>query len=151
MAFSNAAGAVTAYNPNFIDEGSPTTIVWGTDGILSGYICISARESTRVEEIDIMQGAGFTAICILLYDGNNVEITVIDDTAIVPPAIGQVTSLLNAFGAVINMLCINNDADQERKREGHRVLSFKSFNAIAGLHILIGFFLLVAAFFSQCA
>jgi len=133
MAFTNISNEISTWSPNFTGEG-PTTIVWGTENIYSGYIVISAREEARVEEIDLMQGAGFTAIVVLLYDGNNVEITVIDDTAVNPPAISQIVTLLSPYGNQINMLCVNNNADQERKREGHRTLSFKSYTAIAGVH-----------------
>lgn len=133
MAFTSIGNEISTWSPNFTGEGI-TTIVWGTENIYAGYIAVSAREETRVEEIDIMQGAGFTAIVVLLYDGNNVEITVIDDTAVNPPSIGQVVTLLSPYGAPINMLCVNNNADQERKREGHRVMSFKSYIAITGIH-----------------
>ena len=133
MPFVNLQSETTTFSPNLPTAGSPTTIVWGTDGLYSGYIVISAREETRVEEIDIMQGAGFTAIVVLLYDGNNVELTVVDDTAVNPPAIGAIVSVLSPFGAIINALVVNNGTDQERKREGHRTLSIKSYNAISGV------------------
>ena len=117
----------------FSADGSPTTIVWGTCGLYSGYIVVSANEETRVEEIDIENCAGFEAIVILLNKGYNVELTVIDDTAVTPPDIGDTVTLLNAYGASIPMLIVNMKADQARKREGMRTISAKSYNAIAGL------------------
>lgn len=133
MAFNNAAASAATWSPNFIDQGL-TTIVWGTEALYAGYIVTSAKEETRVEEIDIEQGAGFEAIVILLNKGYNVDLTVIDDTNQTPPAIGAVVNLLNAFGASTPMLVVNNDADQARKREGMRTIKAKSFNAISGLH-----------------
>ena len=73
---TTASQDVTTWNPNFAAYGI-TSIVWGTEGIYSGYIVVSANESQRIEEIDIEQGAGFEAIVILLNKGLDVEIEVI--------------------------------------------------------------------------
>lgn len=127
-----AAATATEWSPNFIADGI-TTIVWGTEGIYASYIVTTANESERVEEIDIEQGSGFEAIVILLIKGVDLEITVIDDTAVTPPVIGAIVTFSTPFGSV-NMLMVGSKADQARKREGMRVLTFKSFNAIAGLH-----------------
>jgi hypothetical protein len=124
---------VTTWSPYFIGVGI-TTLVWGTEGIPpSGYIVVSANEENRIEEIDISQGAGFTAIVVLINDGNNVEITVIDDTAVQPPSAGQVASFSSPFGT-INMMLVGSKADQARKREGMRTFTFKSYSAISGIH-----------------
>ncbi len=129
---NTAANSVTTWSPNFIADGI-TTIVWGTEGIYAGYIVTSANESERVEEIDIEQGSGFEAIVILLIKGVDLEVTVIDDTAVSAPAIGTVVTFSTPFGS-INMLMVGSKADQARKREGMRTFNFKSFNAISGLH-----------------
>ena len=130
---NTAANDIAAWSLNFEAYGI-TSIVWGTEGIYTGYIVTSANESQRIEEIPIEQGAGFEAIVILLNKGLDVEITVIDDTSIAPPTIASNPfSLVTPFGTV-NMLLVGNKADQARKREGQRVFTFKSFNAIAGLH-----------------
>ncbi len=122
------------WNPNFQAYGN-TFIVWGTEGIFGGsYIVTSANESQRIEEIDIEQGAGFEAIVILLNKGVDVEITVIDDTSITPPAIQNNPFVLVTPYGTIPMLLVGNKADQARKREGMRTFNFRSFNAIAGLH-----------------
>ena len=129
---NNAAMSATNYSPNF-DVNGITTIVWGTDLIYAGYIVTSASQETRVSEIDIEQGTGFTAIVILLNDGLDVDITVIDDTSVTPPGIGAIVTLSSPFGS-IPMLLVKDKTDQARKREGMRTLNFKSFNAITGLH-----------------
>jgi len=129
---NTAANSVSTWAPNFIAEGI-TTIVWGTDGIYSSYIVTSANESLRTEEIDIEQGDGFEAIVIILVKGVDLEIEVIDDTAVNPPAIGNVVTFSTPFGS-IPMLTVQSRANQARKREGMRTLNFKSFNAIVGLH-----------------
>ena len=130
---SNTAGnSATTWSPNFSVYGI-TTIVWGTEGIYTGYIVTSANSSSRIEEIDIEQGAGFEAIVILLNKGYDVEIEVIDDTAVTPPNITSIVTLVTPFGT-IPMLMVSSKAAQARKKEGMRTFTFKSFNAISGLH-----------------
>jgi hypothetical protein len=132
------AGAVqnewgTLFNVNGI-----TTIVWGTEmyGITgySGYIVTSASESARIEEINIEQSAGFEAVVILLNKGFDVDITVIDDTSIVPPTIANNPLTFSSPFGSFNCLLVGSKADQARKREGMRTFTIKSFNAITGAH-----------------
>ena len=127
-----ASNDATLWSPNFAAYGNPL-IVWGTEGIYGSYIVTTASESQRIEEINIAQGAGFTAILILLMDGITVDIEVVDDTTIVPPAFGSTSILVTPFGS-IPMALTKNDANQARKREGMRSFTFKSFVAISGLH-----------------
>jgi hypothetical protein len=131
---TTAGNDVSTWNPNFQAYGN-TYIVWGTEGIFgTGYIVVSANEEQRIEEIDIEQGAGFEAIVILLNKGLNVDITVIDDTSLTPPNINNNPFILVTPYGTVPMLLVGNKADQARKREGQRSFTFKSFNAIAGLH-----------------
>jgi hypothetical protein len=130
---NTAGNSITNWSPNFEAYGN-TFIVWGTEAIFGSYIVTTARESQRIEEIDIEQGTGFEAIVILLNKGLDVEITVLDDTSLTPPTIAfNPFVLVTPYGSV-PMLLVGNEADQERKREGHRTFRFRSFNAIAGLH-----------------
>jgi hypothetical protein len=123
----------STWGPNFQVWGN-SYIVWGTEGIMGNYIVLSASESQRIEEINIMQGAGFTAIVVLLMDGVDVDIEVIDDTSIAPPTLANNPFMIvSPFGS-IPMLMVNNTANQAPKREGHRSFKFKSFVAISGLH-----------------
>ena len=130
--FNSAGSSATNFSPNFTVNGN-SFIVWGTDNIYPSYIVVSASQETRVSEIDIEQGTGFTAIVILLNDGLDVDITVIDDTNVNPPGIGAIVTLQTPFGN-IPMLLVKDKTDQARKREGMRVFNFKSFNDITGLH-----------------
>lgn len=129
---NTAAQSAATWSPNFVVNGL-TTIVWGTEGIYTGYIVVSANESNRIEEIDIEQGTGFEAIVILLNKGVDVELSVIDDTAVTPPDITTIVTLSTPYGS-IPMLMVGNKSDQARKREGMKTFTFKSFSAIAGLH-----------------
>ena len=74
----------------------------------------------------------FAAI-VLWNKGLDVEIEVIDDTNVTPPTILNTVSLVTPYGTA-NMILVANKANQARKREGMRTFTFKSFNAIAGLH-----------------
>ena len=126
---NTAANSVTTWNGNFEAYGN-TYIVWGTEGAFGSYIVTSANESQRIEEIDIEQGAGFEAIVILLNKGIDVEIEVIDDTSITPPTIASnPVALVTPYGSV-NALLVGNKANQQRKREGMRTFTLKSFTAI---------------------
>jgi hypothetical protein len=144
---NTATNDVSSWTPNFQVYGN-SYIVWGTEGIANSlgsgsnnnanninvYIVLSASESQRIEEIDISNGAGFTAIVVLLMDGITVDIEVIDDTGITPPTIANNPfNLVTPFGT-IPMLLVKNDANQAPKREGHRSFTFKSFSGISGLH-----------------
>lgn len=130
---NTAANDITTWSPNFEAYGN-TYIVWGTESILGSYIVTSANESQRIEEIDIEQGAGFEAIVILLNKGLDVDIEVIDDTSLTPPSIANNPfTLVTPYGTT-PMLLVGNKANQARKREGMRTFTFKSFNAISGLH-----------------
>lgn len=128
---NTAANSSVTWSPNFV-VNPLTTIVWGTEGIYSGYIVVSATESNRIEEIDIEQGTGFEAIVILLNKGVDVELSVIDDPAVTPPDITTIVTLSTPYGS-IPMLMVGNKSDQARKREGMKTFTFKSFTAIAGL------------------
>lgn len=125
-----AAGDITAWDPNFEAFGI-TSIIWGTEFLGGLYIVVSASESARIEEINIEQGAGFEAIVILLNKGLDVEIEVIDDTAVTPPTIASSPfTLVTPFGLINNLILTGSKASQARKREGMRTLTFKSFTAI---------------------
>ena len=129
---NTAATSSTTWTPNFNVNGL-STIVWGTEGLYAGYIVVSASESQRIEEINIEQGAGFEAIVILLNKGLDVEMEVIDDTNVSAPSSGAIVIFSTPYGST-PMLLVANKANQARKREGMRTFTFKSFNAIAGLH-----------------
>ena len=146
----NAAQLQTLYGSNYFDANGLTTITWGTDGFglsgfgntsqvgwqgVAGYIVVSASQEDRIEEIDITQAAGFTAIVILLNDGKNVNIEVIDDTSINPPTINNnPLTFSSPFSASFNVLLVASKADAAKKREGFRTFTLKSFNAIVGAH-----------------
>lgn len=115
----------------FKSEGY-TTIVWGTDfastDSFSGYIVVSVRPAQRVENPIIENGSGLTATSILLIDGYNYEITVVDDTAVSAPASGSVVSVTVPDNAsAVTMWVIDNSYAAARKQPGERTLLCRSY------------------------
>lgn len=149
----NLAAIQSLYGQTNFDAAGITTITWGTDGVLlsgfgnpananevgwngvAGYVVVSASEEDRIEEIPVMQAAGFTAIVALLNDGKNVDIEVIDDTTITPPTLANnPLTYSSPFSSSFGCLLVAKRGDMARKREGLRRLTIKSYNAITGLH-----------------
>lgn len=124
----------SAPSVGYIAEGY-TTIVWGTDGFAfrpggSGglYIVKSCRPSERVDAPIIENGSGLTATQILIIDGYDHEITVVDDTTITAPVAGTILTLNTPFFAnAQQFLTINSSYNASRKVEGERVLLCKMY------------------------
>lgn len=112
----------------FLAEGY-TTIVWGTDGFaFSGYIVKSCRPSERIDSPVIENGTGLTATQILIKDGYDHEITVVDDTTINAPVSGTVLTLNTPyFASAQTFLTINSSYNASRKVEGERVILCKAY------------------------
>jgi len=111
-----------------------TTIVWGTDGFVVGgtalqsYIVKSVRNSQRVEEAKVENGSGLTATEILLVDGYDYEVTVVDQSNVVAPVVGQIVSLQTPFfNAPIQFEVVNNSYNSARKQDNERVLLCRAF------------------------
>ncbi len=135
-------GPPTEQGIGFLDFGV-TTIVWGTEGFsqgsLGGYIIKTVRPSQRVEELRIENGTGLTATEILLIDGVDYEITVVDDTRFSIPFAGEILVLATPFpfdpGPTTStpdqfVILVNNSYNAARKQEGERVLLCRSFHLI---------------------
>ena len=117
------------WNPNFQAYGN-TYLIWGTDGVLQKYLVMSLSNKDRIIETGIEQGAGFTAIEILLKDGNDIDIEVVDTTEFAPPTLSQNPFLIVTPNATYTALMVGQSSNLARKREGMRNWSFKSFTAI---------------------
>ncbi len=117
----------------------PTTIVWGTDGIISSYIVVSASETVRGELIEIEQGTGFEATAIMLNKGIDITFDCIDDQSIARPTVGLVGLFSTpayssggggSGGANVKFFITGVGTNQGRKQEGHISITGKSYNAI---------------------
>lgn len=121
----------------FIARGStPATVAWGTEGIYASVIVKSIRSHQMIEEIKVENGTGLTALQVLLNDGNQIDITVIDDRAVTFPAALSTVTLLDpiaASGTVSSgtlMQVVDNDYNAATKQPGERVLVCKKYTLI---------------------
>ena len=110
----------------------PSLIAWGTDGMLTSTIVKSVRATQMIEEIKIEQGSGLTATQILLYDGDEIEITCVDDRSITWPLSGGTITLINpqpngTSGTSEVYQVLNNNYAIARKAEGERTILAKRY------------------------
>ena len=110
----------------------PTLLPWGTDGLLSGIIVKTIRASQMISEVQIEQGSGLTATDVLIYDGDEVEMTCVDDRAASWPLAGGTVILNNpqpnGTSATQELYqVINNNFTTARKVEGERTMLCKKY------------------------
>lgn len=113
----------------------PTTLAWGTDGLFNGVIVTSIRPAQMIEEIKVENGTGLTATQVLLNDGQQIEITCVDDRALSWPVAGDVITLLSPLfdgsGATsTNLQVVDNSYQGARKAAGERTLLVKRYTLI---------------------
>lgn len=80
-----------------------TTIRWGTKDLITttGWLVVTRfTQKTLVENIKLPNGDGITATRIQLMDGQQWDVTVRDDTAMVPPQIGDTVAITDAGGLI---------------------------------------------------
>jgi hypothetical protein len=122
-------------NANVSELGpAPTTLGWGTEGIHASYIVKSMRIQRMVEEIKIEQGSGLTSKTVLINDGDQVEITVVDDRSVAnPPDVGDSMALfvpLDTNGTLTtrrNFRVIDPSYNLSPKQAGERVILAKAY------------------------
>jgi|ERR1035437_1326348 hypothetical protein len=110
----------------------PSLLAWGTEGIYTSVIVKTIRASQMIEEVKIEQGSGLTATDVLIYDGDELEMTVVDDRAISWPLAGGTVTLLNpqpnGTGGTSELFqVINNNYTTARKVEGERTMLVKKY------------------------
>lgn len=114
----------------------PALLAFGTEGLYSGVIVKNVRAIPLIEEIRIENGSGNTVTQILINDGDEYEITVIDDRAISWPQPGTPVSLLNPSpngtnATVETYQVINNNYSVAAKAPGERSLLGKKYLLIS--------------------
>lgn len=113
----------------------PTLIVFGTDSIYSGVIVRNITSTPIIEEITEDNGSGIVVTQFLLYQGDEMNITVTDDRAISWPDTGGVVALYNpqpngTGGTLETFQVINNNYSVSRKTTGERTLIVKRYNLV---------------------
>lgn len=114
----------------------PISLAWGTEGLYTSVIVVSLRASQMIEEIKIDNGSGITATQVLLNDGRQIEVTVIDDRSISWPTAGAVVTLFDPFpngaGATsLNLEVVDASYNAARKAPGERTLLTKRYLLIS--------------------
>ena len=93
-----------------------------------------------IEEVKIEQGSGLTATEVLINDGDECEMTVVDDRAITWPLAGGTVTLINpqpngTNGTSELFQVINNNYTVARKVEGERTMLVKRYLLITPVQL----------------
>lgn len=135
-----------AYGAAFIGTGS-TTIKWGTDGIMANgspngngsggvggfYTIESVRPADEIENIYIEQGTGLKATRIQLMQGRQYVFTVVDDTNMTHPAMGNLIQAVDPMStALLQFRITQNGYSTQRKTEGKREVTAEYLTLIEG-------------------
>ncbi len=115
----------------------PTTLAWGTEGIITGVIVTSIKVNQMIEEITVENGSGVISALILINSGDQVEITVVDDRSNLSwPRAGDIITLINplpsglSISVTTNFIVIDNSYQGARKAPGERTILGKAFKNI---------------------
>jgi hypothetical protein len=125
-------------NAAFLMQGI-TTIKWGTDGLYSTYIVKSMTPTDEIEVIYIENGTGLKSTRIDLAQGRQWDITVIDDTSIVPPRINTNITIVDPLGVMsggngtnITARVIGKNGQAARKQEADLIIRAEYLTNIEG-------------------
>lgn len=123
----------------------PVTLAWGTDGLYTedgvSVIVLSIRPAQMVEEIPIENGSGVVSTQVLIVQGQQVEITVLDDRSVTAwPKAGQVITVLSplpsgAAATSTNYEVVDNSYQGSRKAPGERTILAKVYTLITPANI----------------
>ena len=114
-------------------QSTSTTVQWGTAGILSTYIVKTIRARDINEVLYIENGTGLRSIRIQLWQGREVDITVVADSGFTHPSPEATVTVIDPLsGTSIAFKVIANEFNAQRKQEGERVISAVYDTAIEG-------------------
>jgi hypothetical protein len=100
--------AVSSTTPGFTIKGK-TTIMWGTNGVLSSpfpasggfYAVLRVTQKPILDRSKLPNGAGVTTSDVFIQDGVTMELTVRDDSTMIPPVVNT-TAIIVDVGWLIN-------------------------------------------------
>lgn len=119
-------------NLAFLLEGI-TTIKWGTDGQYSTYIVKSLTPTDEIETIYIENGTGLKSTRVMLAQGRQFDITVVDDSALTPPKINTVIAIVDQLGlANISARVIGKNGQSARKEAADLIIRAEFLTNIEG-------------------
>ena len=115
-----------------------TTLLWGTEGLFYTFTVLRYNEKELVENIKLPNGAGIDSTRVQLRHGLGWEITVRDDTLMVPPRVGTLVTIYDG-GAMFNgstrgnvILCrvVESSFDTAPKQAAERVISVEKLTNV---------------------
>ena len=113
-----------------------------TDNTFTNFFVITRfSQRQQVEPVKLPNGNGISATRILLVDGVEWDVTVRDDSGIVPPKAGQIVRICDAagllgngtagaVGAMFKATVINNGHDTAPKQAGERTMTLERLTLI---------------------
>lgn len=111
-----------------------TSVKFGTQGMTTRCVAIDLDQAPEVERYYIENGTGIPATRILLQKGFTWNLTIVDDTNLVPPQIGDAVTMVNIIkdGTIYQYkgTIVEQSARASRKVEGHRVITVESLTLI---------------------
>jgi len=121
---------------------------WGTDGInpttgaTATYdaIVVSCTPADEIETLYVENGNGLKTVRIILWQGRRVNITIVDDSNVVPPTPGvQFTmfdplsvSGVGPINSPLTFRVLENSYNATRKEAGQRVITAEYLTMIEG-------------------
>ena len=125
--------------------GGVTTIRWGSKGLLQSpgsgaYVVLRFNERELAENIKLPNGSGLTSTRVLISDGVQWEVTVRDDTAFVPPQVGDTVSIVDGAGLILGTTAgaiktftatvVDSGFDTAPKQAAERTLTIESLKLV---------------------
>jgi len=113
-----------------------TTIRWGTsspNAVLQAGLNTAIVKKIVYKRLGgaptlIQDNNGFTAVLVGINDGDELQVTAVDDTAITWPVQYDIVSMKVPGAAnAKNFIMIDDGIDLERKREGERTMTMNYF------------------------
>jgi hypothetical protein len=140
--YARTGMSVASQNPTGIAVanglGANFALVWGTDlfrvGSFTTALIKSITYGERNEPVSIENGSGLTAIFLLIKDGGDFDINLLDNaiSGYNPPSGGDTLTFLNPFTGMpgATCICVAPKGEYARKQEGTLTITGRSFTLI---------------------
>ena len=121
---------------SFVGANGGIPISWGTLGVFNTAIVVDVSYEMKTNNVEIQNGSGLTVQQVLIYDADEVMMTVVDDRSVSWPTIGGIITMYNPIpnGSTWTSQTyqvLSSDYKAERSKDGHRVLKCKRYNMFA--------------------
>jgi hypothetical protein len=127
-----------------VDGAAPTSIRWGTDGLLQsptqsggGYAVVNRMSEKELVEVSKWpNGTGIDVLRVRLKQGTSWTITVRDNALVTWPKIGQTVLVVDMLGAIGTLglrytaTVVENDYEAALKQPGERTLLVEKITLI---------------------